>query len=95
MSFSGTTIHERLLRVRRAFWLLIGVALLSPASGCTAFQSISSQDWHEGKWFQFDQEQPVNNVLAIWDKSVRVAQDTRNAGASLPGLVSILLVPRP
>jgi hypothetical protein len=75
-------------RCRRAAWLVAALGL-SPVLGCTAFQSVSSEQWRTTNFLHTGSEPKVSNVLAMWS-GLRVTQDTVNGGRPLPGIVGRL-----
>jgi hypothetical protein len=67
---------------RRGLLLALGVLALAPASGCTAFQRVSTSQWLATGWC--DDAAQVSQVMAFWDNRVHITENTRNDGAPLP-----------
>jgi hypothetical protein len=80
---SGVLMH-------RASWLFFAGAILGTLCGCTAFQSMCTNDWFNAKWYDLSPEQPVSQVLARWERQVRIVPDSVNRGAVVPILAGRL-----
>jgi hypothetical protein len=90
MSRATTLIQTPGVLMGRAGRLLLGGMLLGPLIGCTAFQSMGTNDWFNTNWLDASPEQPVNNLLSRWDNRVKMVEDTVNHGSAVPVLAGAL-----
>jgi hypothetical protein len=90
MSRATTLIQTPGALMRRACRLLLGGMLLCPLIGCTAFQSMGTNDWLNAKSLDWSPEQPVDHMLTRWDNRVKMVEDTVNRGSAVPVLAGMV-----